>query len=227
MTCEHVRHGVRAPGAGWIARHRAVPWLAWSIAALSVVGYVVMAGLGSWAGSPAAPDGPTRPLDTDGPGPAEERPRLQGPALETPQEILDMLAQRQRALERREEAVRTAEARLAVLRQEIAALVDRYEQATKAAQAAQEAAQKKLAQARQSTALANAQAVAKIYETMPAEEAADRIGRMPTDLALQVLRAVKGKTAGAILAQVQPEKAAKLTALYLAPPASKEGRAAR
>jgi flagellar motility protein MotE (MotC chaperone) len=46
---------------------------------------------------------------------------------------------------------------------------------------------------------------------MPAEEAAVRIEKMPASMAVQVLRTVKSKTAGAILAQVRPDKAAKLT----------------
>ena len=37
-------------------------------------------------------------------------------------------------------------------------------------------------------------------------------------MALQLLRLLKGKTAGSILAQVKPEKAAKLTAHYLEKP---------
>ena len=58
---------------------------------------------------------------------------------------------------------------------------------------------------------------------VPAEEAAARIEKMPAPMAVQVLRTVKSKTAGAILAQVRPDKAAKLTEQIVnatAPPAS-------
>ncbi|MGH7232911.1 MAG: MotE family protein, partial [Nitrospiraceae bacterium] len=63
--------------------------------------------------------------------------------------------------------------------------------------------------------------VAKMYETMPPEEAALRIEKVPSDMALQVLRSLKGKTAGAILSQVKPDKAAKLTEQLMTAPVRK------
>ena len=58
----------------------------------------------------------------------------------------------------------------------------------------------------------------KMYESMPAEEAAARIERMPDRKALEILRLVKGKTAGLILAQVKVDRAAKLTEQLLSNP---------
>ena len=60
--------------------------------------------------------------------------------------------------------------------------------------------------------------LAKIYEAMPAEEAAARLERMPDRKALEVLRLIKGKSAGAILAEVKPERAARLTEQLLTAP---------
>jgi len=54
-------------------------------------------------------------------------------------------------------------------------------------------------------------AVAKMYEVMPAEDAARRIERLDDESALQLLQSLKPKVAGKILAQVEPEKAANLS----------------
>jgi flagellar motility protein MotE (MotC chaperone) len=53
--------------------------------------------------------------------------------------------------------------------------------------------------------------LAKIFESMPSEDAAARLERMPDRKAIEILRMVKSKTAGAILSQVKADRAAKLT----------------
>ena len=58
--------------------------------------------------------------------------------------------------------------------------------------------------------------LAKMYESMPSEDAASRLERMPDRKAIEILRLVKAKTAGAILAQVKADRAAKLTEQLLA-----------
>ena len=135
--------------------------------------------------------------------------RLQGPALDLPQEILDMLTQRQRAVERREEALRTEETRLLSLKKDIEQLLARQQQLSKTGPNS-----KKMPDA-ESAAKATVDQVVKMYETMPPEEAAVRLEKLPADMALEVLRSLKGKTAGTILASVRPDKAAKLTELFL------------
>lgn len=149
-----------------------------------------------------------------------------GPAIDTPREILEMLDQRKRALDRREEAVRIAEARIEAIKHDVEQMLARYEESVQAAQASQEAAKqkqmeaeriakRKQAEAEEAAYKANLVQVSKIYETMPPEEAATRIEKMPNQMALQVLRAVKSKTAAAILSVMAPEKAAKLTERFL------------
>ena len=184
---------------------------AWVVLTLSTS--VVFAAVG--AGSPNAPGSPPKAetvtvaeaqefLET------QESPlRLQGPALDLPEEILDMLNQRQRAVERREEAMRTEETRLLSLKKDIEQLLARQQQLSKTGPNS-----KKQPDA-ESIAKATVEQVVKIYETMPPEEAAARLEKLPTDMALEVLRSLKGKTAGTILASVKPDKAAKLTELFL------------
>ena len=51
----------------------------------------------------------------------------------------------------------------------------------------------------------------KVYEAMDPEEAALRIEKMKEGLALDLLARLKGKKAAGVLANVRPEKAARLT----------------
>ena len=128
-------------------------------------------------------------------------------------------------MDRREKTVRTSEDRLTNLRAEIEQILSKVEaveqrrlrakeQQAKAA-AGQSAAQKKQAADEHSQRYAQ---LTKIYESMPAEEAAARIEKMPDRKALEILRLVKGKTAGSILAQVKVDRAAKLTEQLLSNP---------
>lgn len=154
-------------------------------------------------------------------------PAVQGPALDTPREILAMLDLRKADLDRREEAVRQSEARLHLIRGEIEQLLARNEALDKRIQNArakqeQQAGEGQTEQAkarleRERQAQEQKLKLAKIYESMPPEEAAARLERMPERKAAEILRLIKGKTAGSILAQVKVERAAKLTEQLLGP----------
>lgn len=157
--------------------------------------------------------------------PSVEPAQAQGPALNLPEEVVAMFQQRQEEVERREKAVRTSEERLTTLRAEIEQILSKVEAAEQRrlrakeqqekAVAGQSAAQKKQAAEAHNQRYAQ---LTKIYESMPAEEAAARIERMPDRKALEILRLVKGKTAGSILAQVKVDRAAKLTEQLLSNP---------
>lgn len=153
--------------------------------------------------------------------------RVQGPAVDVPREVLDLLDQRKRYLDRREQAMRAELKRLENLKADLEELLVRYEASVQAFETKQGQAQQTNQERENKTRdqqAAEAQAklgvVAKMYEGMPAEEAAARIEKMPSPMAVQVLRTVKSKTAGAILAQVRPDKAAKLTEQIVNAPAS-------
>ena len=152
---------------------------------------------------------------------------VQGPATSAPREIYDMLEQRKRLLDKRETAVRGSETRLLELKAELEQIVTRHEQAVEAEKKRRQAAQakgageaEKVKTPAKATPAVNVNQVqlAKIYEAMPAEEAAARLERMPERKALEVLRLLKGKSAGAILAEVKPERAARLTEQLLTTP---------
>ena len=196
-------------------------WPAWIAVMLSLSMMSAAAGVGSSSSEPKPET--KEPVDSQELLDTQENPlRPQGPAIDMPQEVLDMLNQRQRAVERREEAMRTEEARLLSLKKDIEQLLARQLQLSKTGPNSKQ----KPVDA-ESAAKAPVDQVVKMYETMPPEEAAARLERLPTDMALEVLRSLKGKTAGTILASVKPEKAAKLTERFLAPASEKKAKPAR
>jgi flagellar motility protein MotE (MotC chaperone) len=205
---------------------RMVP-LAWIVAVIALGGNIVTTGSFGSSGPQPVEEHSFTTVRPASPSPAETLGRVQGPALDVPQEILEMLNQRQRALDKREEAIRSAEARLTSLKGDIEEMLARYEQALKAAETDRQQAKQKRAEAEDAAAKAMTLQVAKMYETMPPEEAAARLEKMPPETALQILRSLKSKSAGAILALVKPDKAAKLTERFLVPPGSAEGKAGR
>ena len=161
------------------------------------------------------------------PKPESVKKDVQGPATSAPREIYEMLEQRKRLLDKRETAVRGSETHLLELKAELEQIVTRHEQAVEAEKKRRQAAQAKGASeadkakspAKATPAVnVNQAQLAKIYEAMPAEEAAARLERMPERKALEVLRLLKGKSAGAILAEVKPERAARLTEQLLTTP---------
>ena len=149
-------------------------------------------------------------------------PAVQGPAIDVPREVLDMLAQRKRDLDRREQALRQNEERLMIVRGQIEELLDQNEALEKKIQSAQAkedrapSPQAKAHAEKERSAHEQRTQLAKIYESMPSEDAALRLEHMPDRKAVEILKLVKAKTAGAILAQVKADRAAKLTEQLLA-----------
>ena len=104
---------------------------------------------------------------------------VQGPALSVPREVIDMLDQRKQNLDSREAALRGAEERLLVLKGELERILAKQERLTaaqkqKGAENQQREQEHKLRQEKAATDSRNQQQaqLAKIYEAMPAEEAA-------------------------------------------------------
>jgi flagellar motility protein MotE (MotC chaperone) len=170
------------------------------------------------ASRPASTDS-NRVSGSESPKPAAEP--VQGPALIVPEEMVALFQQRKQDLERRENIVRTAEGRVAILKAEVEQILNKIEAAEQ-----RRLDQEKVAVGQQNSQREHASELrkqhlgqlAKIYESMPAEEAAARIERMADRKALEILRLLKSKSAGAILAQVRVDRAAKLTEELLAAP---------
>lgn len=191
---------------------------------------------------PGDREAPARPSAT-----AQDPPAVQGPAIDTPREVLAMLDLRKQDLDRREQTVRQAEERLAGMKQELLEMLAKSEALQKQVEEgrtllSKEREESKVKIQKQMTdqkaqhdrfmaeqkALVTKQSqeqknqsqshLAKILESMPAEEAAARLEQMPERKATEMLRLVKGKTASAILAQMKAARAAKLTEQLLETP---------
>jgi len=143
-------------------------------------------------------------------------PATQGPAIDVPREVLEMLDQRKRDLDRREQSIRQNEERLMIVRGQVEELLDQNEALEKRIQSAQAKEDGPRAKEKERVVQEQRTRLAKIYESMPSEDAASRLEHMPDRKAIEILRLVKAKTAGAILAQVKTDRAAKLTEQLLA-----------
>ncbi|MFZ1804724.1 MAG: hypothetical protein WAU05_12425 [Nitrospira sp.] len=167
--------------------------------------------------SPEAKEAESAGAESDADAKLLAPPTVQGPAIDVPREVLDMLDQRKRDLDRREQSLRQNEERLMIVRGQIEELLDQNEALEKKIQSAQakedrapSSQAKAHAEKERSTQEQRTQ-LAKIYESMPSEDAASRLEHMPDRKAIEILKMVKAKTAGAILAQVKADRAAKLT----------------
>lgn len=173
-------------------------------------------------GRSAPPQGDGSETSDDDGAKALAPPATQGPSIDIPREVLDMLDQRKRDLDRREEAIHQNEERLMIVRTRIEELLEQNEALEKRIQNAQAKEERptpqqaKLHADKDRVAQEQRMQLAKIFEAMPSEDAAARLERMPDRKAIEILRLVKSKTAGAILSQVKPDRAAKLTEQLLA-----------
>jgi flagellar motility protein MotE (MotC chaperone) len=146
---------------------------------------------------------------------------VQGPALTVPEEMVAMFQQRKQDLEQRENAVRVAEAQLAILKAEVGQILSKVEAVEQRRLGQEKGGVGQQASAGKQASDIRAQQLGqlvKMYESMPAEEAAERIERMTNRKALEILRLLKSKSAGAILAQVKVDRAAKLSEEFLTTP---------
>ncbi len=168
-------------------------------------------------GQPSVPEGPPHEPEANDGTTAAVRSATQGPAIEMPREVLEMLDQRKRDLDRREEVLRQNEERLMIVRSQVEELLEQNEALEKRIQSARAKEERPAAHSTKIQADKDRGAqdqrtqLAKIFESMPSEDAAARLERMPDRKAIEILRMVKSKTAGAILSQVKADRAAKLT----------------
>jgi flagellar motility protein MotE (MotC chaperone) len=136
--------------------------------------------------------------------------------VNTPSEaLMKLLEERQQDLDRRETAVRRDEERLKLLRTDLEGMFGKPEKAGKAAGITAPGAKSTGGGAAVSPNLVH---LSQAFETMPVEEAAQRIDKMNEAVALDLLGRLKGKTAGQILAALAPAKAARLVEKLAAQP---------
>ncbi len=125
------------------------------------------------------------------------------PADLSAQESIQPPTPKQVELREREEALKREEERIAALKKDVEEKIREYA----ALLAKIEEALKKVGQVKDEQ-ITN---VVKAYEAMPPEDAADRISALDDGTALLILVKMKSKKAGAVLALIEPKKAAILT----------------
>jgi len=114
-----------------------------------------------------------------------------------------LLERRQRDLKDKEDALRQKEERLAIIGKEVDEKIEKYNRLL----AQMEEVLKKIEQSREE----RYGHLVKTYESMPPEEAAARLSVLDEQTAALILWRMKSKRAAAVMAQVEPNKAASLT----------------
>lgn len=161
---------------------------------------------------------------------AEELPlELQAPEttpvkkMSVPSEtLMKLMEERQQDLDRREAAVRREEERLKLLRSDIEGLLKKQPAPGKSAAVSPSGGKPTGVP----THAANLVHLSQAFEAMPVEEAAQRIEKMREAVALDLLTRLKSKTAGQILAALDPAKAARLVEKLAADPGSSSSEVA-
>lgn len=135
------------------------------------------------------------------PGPAKAK--AENPPAPTVPRVLSLLEKERRALQSREQAVAAKEEQFRVLKQEVEARL-------KELNAIQQRALEFLEEEKRMQGEQNRHLVATL-EAMPADRAGKLMEKMDDEIAVQLLRRLKGKEAGAILSLLSPDKAARLS----------------
>lgn len=112
-------------------------------------------------------------------------------------------AQQQQPTAQQKSPASLEEERLTILKADIKKEIERLEKLKKEIEEAQKALDVKIQE--------GLLKVAKMYESMPAEEAARKLEKLDEDAAVIILNSLKPKTAGKILAQMENDKAASLS----------------
>ncbi len=116
---------------------------------------------------------------------------------------LKFVEAKKRELQQKEEALKQEEERLKALRKDVDGRIEKY---TKLLAQLEEALK-----SFDTTKNEKLDHVVKAYEAMPAEDAAARLSAMDAATALRILGKMKSKKAGAVIASMEPGKAASLS----------------
>lgn len=129
----------------------------------------------------------------------------------TPEEMVAALKQRNIDIDQRENKVAERESRLKLLEEEIRVMISNYQKLK--AEVDQKEADRVSAKALEEEA--RLVRLAKIYQTMPAKDAAVRITKLKEKTALNLLRKIKAKVASKILSNMNSTKAARYSEVFL------------
>ncbi len=134
-----------------------------------------------------------------------------GAENETPEAMVAALKQRNLDIDQRENKVVEREARLKLLEDEIRGMLNEYKKLK--AEVDQKEADRVSAKAKEEEV--RLIRLAKIYQTMPAKDAAIRLTKLKEATALNLLRRIKAKVAAKILSNMNSGKAARYSEVFL------------
>ncbi|MFQ5579654.1 MAG: MotE family protein [Nitrospiria bacterium] len=126
---------------------------------------------------------------------------------ETPTSMIEAIQQRNADIDKKSKALEAKEQRLQIMEKEISNMIKKHTRIL-------ETITQKEAQKKSKLELEQEERyrrISKIYEKMPAEDAATRIDKMKEAFALNLLRVIKPKSVAQILVGLSPAKAAKLS----------------
>lgn len=124
-------------------------------------------------------------------------------ALWAEDDMVRFIERKQAELNNREDAVKREEERMAALLREVEERIEKYTKLL----AQIEKALNKLEQVKNE----RLDSIVKSYESMPPEDAAARITSLDHETAVSIMQRMKSRKAGAVMAAMQPAKAAELT----------------
>ncbi len=134
-------------------------------------------------------------------------------AAETPMALLEALKQRNTEIDARETKILEREGRLNLLEKEIRGMLDEYIKLKEIVD--QNTSEKTLAREKEKEARVNR--LSKIYQSMDAKIAAQRIKKMKKSTALSLLRKIKEKQAAKILSNMNATTATQFSEAFIKP----------
>ncbi len=118
-------------------------------------------------------------------------------------DLLVMIEKRQKELDERERSLRLEEERLQVMKKELDEKLSRYSDLLKKINSLLDQMEQKNIQ--------NMEYLVKVYESMPPDEAGQRLSVIDETLAANILKRMKPRKAGAILSTMEPQKVSIIT----------------
>ena len=118
-------------------------------------------------------------------------------------DVISLVEQKRAELKAKEDAIKTEEQRLDALKKDVGERIDKYT----ALLDRLESTLKKIEQIKDD----RMEQVVKAYEAMPPDEAAVRLAALDEGMAVKIMMKMKSKKAGAIMALMDPAKAAAIT----------------
>lgn len=119
------------------------------------------------------------------------------------EELLTLIEKRQKELDERERSLKIEEERLETIRKDLELKIKRYSELLKKINAKLDEIERK--------DIKNMEYLVKVYESMPPEEAGERLAALDEITAVRILERMRPRKASAILSTMEPQKVSAIT----------------